>query len=571
MARKISLSNEIWSMSGYRSYGDFRRRRAEFSGVDIELPSSVDGALERAGIIPDYRLDERGCEWAANRLWVITAVFDMPPEPQDVLSEKHFLWIEDIFGEGAVFLNGREILLFSLKTKDIEADVTGDIIEEGENRLEIAFFGCSCESIKSAQAAYEGLDAPFTAPRGIRGDVYFKSTSYCRIEKIAARRAGGRALVTAFVDAANRGKYMFKYRIVREGRLLGTANIMENLLAREQELCHEIDLEHDGDCSVRLTVERGGIRCDFDTVSLETTCISPKKASKETRAVVWSPVSPRLCDVGADEYERALSLLKNMGINAVYIRRGLRESILFERICSKLGMALIREGEDGGFLDDAALIQIPVEKSLPMALQNARREGRPILISGMISPMAHESSAALLTWELEPTAAYGYASQNLRPWVVHIERGEGEEALGSQIRLISCCDDFSGQVVLAEIIFWDYTGALIATRAASFIQDRGCVQCGDIFPPRKDEIREGLTAVDVKLYTSEGLVASCREIYAQAAQAVESPMPRIQRQGSALSVVNDSPHYSREVMVIDGRLKAHVLALRPWEKIVVTA
>ncbi len=570
MARRISLTNEMWSMSGHRSLGDFLRGRAEFSEVGVDLPSSVEGALERAGLIPDYRLDERGCEWAANRLWVVTAVFDMPPEPEGASSEKHFLCIEEIFGEGAIFLNGSEILSFGPMTESITADVTGEMIEEGENRLQIAFSRCGSKTIEGVQAAYEGLDAPFTAPRGIRGDVYIKSTSYCRIEELRAGRFGGKVFADVKIDAANRGKYMFKYRIAREGQLVGTVNIIESLLAVRQELRHEIDIDSVGDCAVRLTIERGGVRCDFETAPVKGDELPVQKLPEKIRAVAWSPISPRTCDVSMDEYERAFALLKNMGANAVYLGRGLRESALFEKICRKAGMALIRESQEDMPFKDAATIRISTEKDLQNALQNARRSGKPLLIMGMISPLERENPSALFTWDLKPTDAYGHVSQSLRPWMVCIEKGQGEGGAGTKMRIVSCCDDFSGQVVLAEVAFWDYVGALITTRAASFVQDCASVHCGEIFPPRK-EGKQGLMAIDVKLYTKDGLVASCREIYDQRTQREDSPMPRVQKLEGVISIVNDSPHYSREMMVIDGRLKAHMLALRPWEKIEVTA
>jgi hypothetical protein len=501
----------------------------------------------------------------------------MPPEPEGVLSEKYFICIEEIFGEGAVFLNGREIISFGSQTRDIKADVTGEVIEEGENRLEIVFFRCSVQAIESLQEAYEGFNAPFTAPRGILGGVYFKSTSYCRIEEIEGRfaeeTAAGKVKARAFVDAANRGKYMFKYRITQGGQLVGTANIIENLLAKRQELRHEIDIDHAGDCDIRLTVERGGVRCDFETAPVKEAGFPTKKMPGKIRAVAWSPMSPRLCDVGADEYERTIGLLKSMGANAVYLRQGLRESAVFERICADSGMALIRECHYSQLMNEAAAIDLPKEKNIAMSLQNARRSGKPLLISGMISPLGEDEPPALFTWDLKPTAAYGHVSQSLRPWMVFIEKDGAE--FGPQLRIASCCDEFSGQIVLAEISFWDYMGALITTRAISFVQDMSCVSVGEIFPPKNLEKSGGLMAIDVKLYTKEGLAASCREIFAaknaQRTQGEDGPLPRVERLEGILRIVNDSPHYSREVMVIDGCSKAHMLSLRPWEKIEVTA
>ncbi len=96
MQFKLDLSQLSWQVSGWtpnlwqllQSMETGETQKAEIPAVPAQVPGSVQGALIRAGIIPDphFGFQARNCEWVENRHWMFHC--DIPPVlPADTACE----------------------------------------------------------------------------------------------------------------------------------------------------------------------------------------------------------------------------------------------------------------------------------------------------------------------------------------------------------------------------------------------------------------------------------------------------------------------------------------------------
>ena len=550
MARKISLTNENWRLYGAKPCGN-----TEVDDIVVCFPASIEGALERAGVIDSHEENGRACEWVNNRVWTTQAEFELPKEPPEALSEKHFLCVEEIFGEGKIVLNGAEVGHFGADVRDIFADVTGILNEGGANRIEITFNPNDISALEKIQRIYRGQSVPMLAPRGI-GGIYIKSTSFGVIKSIKALNIGGKVSVTAAIDAANRGKYNFKYRVTQGGALAGSANITQSLMAARQSIKAEIPCgETGGGAALRLTLERGGIRCDFAENEIEFECEKPKRDL--LRAVMWTPLSLNICDVTLDDYAYALMLLKNMGINAVVLNREVRERRLFFSACRRLSLAVL--SEDDGLIEGAVEIDLS-QGSFEQKIRRVRKTLAPILMRGMISPAGAKNYSTLFSSSIEPMLHYTQAAQALRPWILYMrklrKKGEGPAGgIGSAIyEIFSICDSPAKQPVILEALFLDSLGSPLHRRNFTLIQSGRCISTGEF---RVDTAAlERAVAIDIKAHTALGIAAAYREVFGGFAA---------KKRGGTLQLANHSDESAVDVALIDGTAAAGVVTLYPQE------
>ena len=487
-------------------------RHPETDGVELCFPTSVEGTLNRAGILPSYREDARACEWTNSRFWSAALEFILPTEPADSLCEKHFLCVEELFGRGSVLLNGKEVGQFGDDAKSIFADVTGLLSEDGVNKAKILFFPNETADLQKTQEVYEAQDAPMLAPRGVGGGIYIRSTSFGVIKNLSAHIKDGKVCVNADIDAANRGKYTFKYRVAQGNELAGTANVTENLIAARQSVLCEINCDViERGATLRLTLERGGIRCDFAEIPIQFEQAALPIDS--VRAVSWAPLSPNICDLTLDDYAYALMLLKNMGINAVYMRKIVEERALLHEACMRIGIAVLNEGDCGDSIKNAELADTS-KGDFEQSLRFARTKPSPVLIKGLISLSDNDGDRSLLFADVSATRLYACAAGALKPRCLCFEERDGGnpgDIEGSLCEVFSVCDEPDGLPAVVELFVADVNEKPLCRRSFTLMQDKRCVSTGAF--RLYSEIGTKPAAIDIKIYTADGLAAAYRKAY----------------------------------------------------------
>jgi beta-mannosidase len=110
---------------------------ADVSALPARVPGSVQGALRRAGLLPDWNmgLEHRACEWVENRHWLFEAIL---PDDWFRPGQRHVLACDGLDGNGWVFLNGREVGTFANAFLPQRFDLTPAVRAAG-NRLQIVF------------------------------------------------------------------------------------------------------------------------------------------------------------------------------------------------------------------------------------------------------------------------------------------------------------------------------------------------------------------------------------------------------------------------------------------------
>jgi hypothetical protein len=85
-----------------------------------------------------------------------------------------------------------------------------------------------------------------------RRAIYVKGVSYASILSLDAVANPAGVDVRACIEAQNRGKYTFKYRVARGAQLAGSVNAAQNLLACTQEISQRVQTDGDADAAMRI-------------------------------------------------------------------------------------------------------------------------------------------------------------------------------------------------------------------------------------------------------------------------------------------------------------------------------
>ena len=146
MKATFDLGTLDWTLSGWTPHlwRLFRTMElgaspmAELSGIAATVPGSVQKALQRHGLLPDWNLPEvsRQCEWVENRQWVFETRL---PDAWFVGDGRRTLVCEGLDYSGWVRLNGHDIGTFVGTHRVHRFDLTAHARPEGGNLLSIAF------------------------------------------------------------------------------------------------------------------------------------------------------------------------------------------------------------------------------------------------------------------------------------------------------------------------------------------------------------------------------------------------------------------------------------------------
>ena len=133
-----------WSVRGYYPY-EWHLGRTVESGIMLQgevppvpatVPGSVQHALRKAGVIPNWEigLNARECEWVENRHWVYETTIPDEWVPANGSCRLRFNGLDY---NGSIWLNGREIHRFNNSHLPHIVDVTGAL--EGGDQLSVVF------------------------------------------------------------------------------------------------------------------------------------------------------------------------------------------------------------------------------------------------------------------------------------------------------------------------------------------------------------------------------------------------------------------------------------------------
>jgi beta-mannosidase len=147
MKRIYDLSELAWTVEGYtpflwlfeRLYGGMGNngRCIDVSAVPAQVPGSVQGALRKAGVLPDWNIGTnwRECEWVEHRHWMYRT--HLP----DAWLDKQASFRLECLGldySGWVYVNNKEVATFRGTHLPHILDITSYLVD-ADNVLEIVF------------------------------------------------------------------------------------------------------------------------------------------------------------------------------------------------------------------------------------------------------------------------------------------------------------------------------------------------------------------------------------------------------------------------------------------------
>lgn len=215
-------------------------------------------AVTDAGHAPDplIGLNLMACEWIYSRRWTYSGTFETPHEGE----ERYYILFEQLYGRGEVLVNGQ--LVGRFKGGEAVLDVTGQLAEEGENRLEVRF-----------EPLYRALPGDNPMPLiGLGGSLWMKAVSALTLDKSLARTDGDTAVFEHAINVHVPGVYEFVYTVSLDGALIKRQAFSERLAAAPCTRVHELALERpiafdpsrydETAYDVILSVERAGLGCE---------------------------------------------------------------------------------------------------------------------------------------------------------------------------------------------------------------------------------------------------------------------------------------------------------------------
>lgn len=138
-----NLSSLPWTLTAVWPYAPILQNSLEtgqplqgiFPPIPAQVPGCVQADLLRAGLIshPYQKMNSLDCEWVENRWWVYETVFSFSRKP----GMRYFLSCAGIDYACMIYLNDVPVAQGEGMFLPIQVDVTGQLLNEAENRLRI--------------------------------------------------------------------------------------------------------------------------------------------------------------------------------------------------------------------------------------------------------------------------------------------------------------------------------------------------------------------------------------------------------------------------------------------------
>jgi beta-mannosidase len=409
MIQRYSLSWVDWELAGFPPYqwlfppiDDVRASSsAEFPAISTRIPGSVQGALLKAGLIPDWNtgLNARQCEWIENRDWIFQT--DLPE-----------LWIEPgkqvrlrclgLDDRGLVRLNGQEVGKFENAFLPHVFDLT-PYLQPGANRLQIVFqppprwlgqFGYTSQMTEWKPRYYYTWDwTSRLVQMGVWDEIFLEvgeglefETLRCSADFDPGSNSGSLNLCGRLPESAGARVELSLSGADGEIRteLVDAAAFTEGVSWQALAVkpwwpngqgaqplytltCRLLDasgVQHD-EAQRRVGFKRAGwLPCEGAPVEADPWICTINGVPLFLQGFNWTPIRPNFADVSSEDYRRLLELYRDLGCNVLRVWGGaFLEKEIFYRLCDELGLLVWQEfplsssGVDNWPPEDAASIQ----------------------------------------------------------------------------------------------------------------------------------------------------------------------------------------------------------------------
>jgi len=369
MKNTYDLSVLEWSLTGFvpfqwallRSMETGATLISEVPTVEAQVPGSVQEALRKAEILPDWNcgLNYRSCEWVENRHWCFQACI---PDSYFQKGSSHRLNCQGLDGSGWLLLNGVEIGRFSNAFVPHIFDLK-DGLGENNNKIQIIF---DCPPRWLGQIGYTSQITEWKPRFNYTWDWVPRLVQIGIWDEISLEVTDGREISNAKCwtdgESLNVSACGGKMRLtLKDGdKVLRTGNFTENIVWKDlpvekwwpngcgQQKLYTVTCEFPDACEIRTW------RVGFKSVEWHQCENAPEKADPWICAingkaiflqgVNWTPIKPNFADVTEGDYHKRLAAYRDMGCNIIRVWGGaVLEKEVFYEICDELGLMVWQE------------------------------------------------------------------------------------------------------------------------------------------------------------------------------------------------------------------------------------
>lgn len=387
--KSFDASSIEWKLWGYRPdvwrmNFDFDRLTgnwAEYFGINIEVPGSVQLALKKAGIIEDWNigLNSTKIEWIENRHWLIAG--RIPDNWVSDNQSKTILKCKGLDYKGMVMINGKDAGRFENAFIPCEFDISKHL-KKSDNTI-VFVFECPPENL--AQVCWTSQIKDWKprfnygwdwVPRIVQTGIWDKV--YIHVEKNNPVALEYLQIIASADKKRNSGRLSIKAHpgtLALKGQVKieltgpdGKKILDENFPAREvssTKIWDKLDVKRwfpNGfgeqplySLKLALFDENGivaqsfgkkvGFRylewlpCEGAVAEAEPWICSINNQPFFIQGINWTPIRPNFADLQLEDYRKRLKLYQDMGINTIRIwGGGFPEKDWLYDLCDELGI-----------------------------------------------------------------------------------------------------------------------------------------------------------------------------------------------------------------------------------------
>ncbi|MBO4527084.1 MAG: hypothetical protein J5743_05625 [Victivallales bacterium] len=391
------LNNYPWRLTGWMPFvwqwaprgAEGNDHQACIRGVEGIVPGSVQLALRKAGLLPDWNVgfQARDCEWVENRHWMYSTDIELPDEPCEVV-------IERPDAAGWVLLDGQIVGEFAgaHRTHCVQLPQ-----KSGRHLLEIVLalppdwlgqIGWTSRIGMTKPRFYYQWDwCPRIVQAGIAGNVFLRTVSEPRLELVGCDTTADSLTIrlrvrnlpssqTVDIEILDGDTVVWKSMDEPLSSLeCGKTFTVKGMQLWQPNGCGEAKLY-----TLRLFADGADPlfrRIGFRTIRRDAAPNAPADASPWVysvngkplflQGVNWTPVLPNYADVDEMRYRKLIERYKTMGVNILRVWGGAsRECNFFYDLCDEAGILVWQEFP----LSSSGIDNIPPDN--PEVLKEAR-------------------------------------------------------------------------------------------------------------------------------------------------------------------------------------------------------